>query len=50
MKGAQARFDIGPFQLQPGELAKLFVILVLAGYCALHRGDLDVRRLARRAR
>ncbi len=45
VKGAQARFDIGPLQLQPGELAKLFVILVLAGYCALHRGDLDGRRL-----
>ena len=42
VKGAQARFDIGPLQLQPGELAKLFMILVLAGYCALHRGDLDV--------
>src|SRR6478736_497152 len=46
VKGAQARFDIGPLQLQPGELAKLFMILVLAGYCALHRGDLDFRRLA----
>jgi rod shape determining protein RodA len=45
VKGAQARFDIGPIQLQPGELAKLFMILVLAGYCALHRGDLDGRRL-----
>ncbi|HEY3724844.1 MAG TPA: rod shape-determining protein RodA [Acidimicrobiia bacterium] len=45
VKGAQARFDVGPFQLQPGELAKLFVILVLAGYLAMHRGDLDVRRL-----
>jgi rod shape determining protein RodA len=46
VKGAQARFDVGPIQIQPGELAKLFVILVLAGYCAMHRGDLDVRRLA----
>jgi rod shape determining protein RodA len=46
VKGAQARFDLGPLQLQPGELAKLFLILVLAGYCALHRGELDVRRLA----
>jgi rod shape determining protein RodA len=46
VKGAQARFDVGPIQIQPGELAKLFVILVLAGYCSLHRGDLDVRRLA----
>lgn len=46
VKGAQARFDLGPFQLQPGEVAKLFLILVLAGYCALHRGELDLRRLA----
>jgi rod shape determining protein RodA len=45
VKGSQARFDIGPLQLQPGELAKLFMVLVLAGYCALHRGDLDGRRL-----
>lgn len=46
VRGAQARFDIGPFQLQPGEFAKLFVILVLATYCAVHRDDLDVRRVA----
>jgi rod shape determining protein RodA len=45
VKGAQARFDIGPFQLQPGEMAKLFVILVLAGYLALHREELDARHL-----
>ena len=46
VKGTQARFDLGAFQLQPGEVAKLFLILVLAGYCALHRGELDLRRLA----
>ena len=45
VKGAQARFDIGPFQLQPGEMAKLFVILVLAGYLAMHREELDARHL-----
>jgi rod shape determining protein RodA len=45
VKGSQARFDLGPLQLQPGELVKLFLIMVLAGYCALHRGDLDGRRL-----
>jgi rod shape determining protein RodA len=45
VKGAQARFDIGPFQLQPGEFAKLFLILVLAGYCAAHREGLTPRRL-----
>ncbi len=46
VKGAQARFDIGPFQLQPGEFAKLFLILVLAAYCAMHRDGLTPRRLA----
>jgi rod shape determining protein RodA len=46
VKGAQARFDLGPLQLQPGELAKFVLILVLAGYCAAHRGDLDGRRVA----
>ena len=45
VKGAQARFDIGPFQLQPGEFAKLFLILVLAGYCAQHRDGMTARRL-----
>ena len=45
VKGAQARFDIGPFQLQPGEFAKLFLILVLAGYCAAHRDGMTARRL-----
>src|SRR6185312_9279867 len=45
VKGAQARFDIGPFQLQPGEFAKLFLILVLAGYCAMHRDGMTPRRL-----
>jgi rod shape determining protein RodA len=45
VKGAQARFDIGPFQLQPGEFAKLFLIIVLAAYCAMHRDDMTARRL-----
>ena len=45
VKGAQARFDIGPFQLQPGEFAKIFLTLVLAGYCAMHQDDMTPRRL-----
>ena len=45
VKGAQARFDIGPFQIQPAEFAKLFLTLLMAGYCARHREALSGRRL-----
>jgi rod shape determining protein RodA len=36
-KGAQRWIDIGPVQLQPSELAKLLVVVVLAGYFADNR-------------
>ncbi len=36
--GADAWFDFGPFQLQPSELAKVVLVLVLAGYVANERG------------
>ena len=45
VKGAQARFDIGAFQLQPGEFAKVFLTLVLAAYCTRHREEMGARRL-----
>ena len=45
-KGAQAWFDVGPLQFQPSEIAKVTVIIAVAGYCHLHRGDLDAWRLA----
>jgi rod shape determining protein RodA len=45
-KGAQAWFQIGPLQFQPSELAKVAVIVAIAGYCHQHRGDLDAWRLA----
>lgn len=45
-KGAQAWFDIGPMQFQPSEVAKIAVIVAVAGYCHQHRGDLDAWRLA----
>ena len=45
VKGAQARFDIGAFQLQPAEFAKIFLTLVLAAYCTRHREEMGARRL-----
>jgi len=36
-KGAQRWIDIGPVQVQPSELAKLLVVVVLAGYFSEHR-------------
>ena len=44
-RGAQAWFQVGPMQFQPSELAKLAVIVAVAGYCHQHRGDLDAWRL-----
>lgn len=45
VKGAQAWFAVGPFQLQPSEPAKLAIIVVLSGYLSAHRGDLGFGRL-----
>jgi rod shape determining protein RodA len=44
-KGAQAWFQVGPLQFQPSEIAKVVVIVTIAGYCYQHRGDLDAWRL-----
>jgi rod shape determining protein RodA len=35
--GIEAWFDIGPFQLQPSEMAKVVVVLVLAGFLGAER-------------
>jgi rod shape determining protein RodA len=45
-KGAQAWFQLGPMQFQPSEVAKVALVLAIAGYCHQHRGDLDAWRLA----
>jgi rod shape determining protein RodA len=41
-----AWFQLGPLQFQPSEIAKVVLIVALAGYCHQHRGDLDAWRLA----
>ncbi len=45
VNGSQAWFQIGGFQLQPSELTKIAVILVLASLGAQFGGDIDLRRL-----
>jgi rod shape determining protein RodA len=45
-KGAQAWFQVGPLQFQPSEVAKIAVVVAIAGYCHQHRGDLDAWRCA----
>ncbi len=44
-KGAQAWFQLGSFQFQPSEWAKIALIVCVAAYASLHRGDLDAQRL-----
>ncbi len=44
-RGTQAWFQMGPYQFEPSEIAKLALVLALAAFCAAHRGDLDTGRL-----
>lgn len=46
VRGEQARFDLGFFQVQPSEITKIVVILAIASFCYQYRGDLDAWRLA----
>jgi rod shape determining protein RodA len=43
--GTQGWFQLGPFQLQPSELAKLGMIIGFAGLASQFRGDLDTGRV-----
>ncbi|NLD76212.1 MAG: rod shape-determining protein RodA [Acidimicrobiales bacterium] len=43
--GTQGWFQVGPFQLQPSELAKLGMIIGFAGLASQFRGDLDTTRV-----
>jgi rod shape determining protein RodA len=45
-KGSQAWFQVGPFQLQPSEFAKVIVIVTLAAVIAHFNSELDAWRLA----
>ena len=44
--GAQSWFQLGPLQFQPSEVAKVVLVVAIAGYCHQHRGELDAWRLA----
>jgi rod shape determining protein RodA len=44
-KGIKGWFQLGPFQLQPSEFAKLALIVALAGFLTADRTHLDARRL-----
>lgn len=45
-RGVQAWFQIGNYQLEPSELAKLVLVVSLAAFCSMNRGDLNLPRLA----
>lgn len=44
-KGTQAWFQVGSFQIQPSEFAKVALVIALAGICAGANGRLEGRRL-----
>jgi rod shape determining protein RodA len=45
-RGAQAWFQVGSYQLEPSEFAKIGLIVALAAYCAAGRGRLSGKALA----
>ncbi len=45
VSGTQGWFQLGPFQLQPSELAKLGLVVGFAGLASQFRADLDARRV-----
>ena len=44
-KGAQAWFQVGTYQMEPSEFAKIGLILAIAAYCATAKGALNGRAL-----
>jgi rod shape determining protein RodA len=45
-KGQQASFEVGEFQVQPSEYAKVSMVVCLAAYLSSQRDELDGRRFA----
>lgn len=44
-KGAQAWFQVGSYQMEPSEFAKIGLILAIGAYCAAAKGSLNGRSL-----
>ena len=44
-RGTQAWYPVGPIDVQPSELAKLALVIVLAAYLSAHRGDIDTPQI-----
>jgi rod shape determining protein RodA len=44
-KGSQAWFQVGSYQMEPSEFAKIGLIIALASYCAAAKGKLSGRAL-----
>ncbi len=44
-RGTQAWFQFGPFNLEPSEVAKVGLIIVLSAYLSVHRGALETPQI-----
>jgi rod shape determining protein RodA len=44
-RGAQAWFQLGAFNLEPSEAAKVAVIVAVSAYLSIHRGQLDTPQI-----
>ncbi|MCA1691977.1 MAG: rod shape-determining protein RodA, partial [Actinobacteria bacterium] len=43
--GTQAWYPLGPFDLQPAEIAKVAVIIAVAAYLSAHRGNIETPQI-----
>jgi rod shape determining protein RodA len=44
-RGTQAWYPLGPISLEPAEISKIALIIVLSAYLAVHRGDIDTPQI-----